>query len=361
MSGSFFTTLFQFIIAFSLLAIIHELGHYFMAKAGKIEVEEFGLGFPPRALKLFHIKETLFSLNWIPFGAFVRPKGENDPEIPGGLAAANPWKRLGMLLGGPFSNIVFGILIFALVFSVAGAPDTSRVQIMEIVSGSPAEESGLLAGDTILSVAGVPIQSMAQVSENIRLYLGKQVKVVILRDGEETSFIVMPRENPPEGQGPLGVIMGNPVMKPSIFEAIPLAANTAFEQARQLFTLPLKLIQGQITSDQARLVSPKGLFDIYSQVRTQQSSAETSTPGLAVMNILWFFGIISVALGLTNLLPIPALDGGRIIFIIPELMLRKRVPAKYENAVHMIGFTFLLALMAFLFLQDFINPVVLPK
>ena len=361
MNLSFLPTLLQFIIAFSVIAIIHELGHYLMAKAGKIEVEEFGLGFPPRAVKMFKFRETLFSLNWIPFGAFVRPKGENDPEVPGGLAAANPWQRLGMLLGGPFANIAFGILLFAFVFSQIGAPDTSRVQIMDTNPGSPAQLSGLMAGDQILSVAGEPVKSMAQVSEIVRLHLEEEISLTILRDGSEKTLLVVPRKNPPEGEGPLGVMMGNPVIKPGFIQAIPLAASTALEQARQLFTLPLKLIQGQVTSDQARLVSPKGLFDIYSQVRTQQSGAEAAAPGLAVMNILWFFGIISVALGLTNLLPIPALDGGRIIFVLPELVAKKRVPAKYENMVHMIGYTFLLALMAFLFLQDFINPVVLPK
>jgi regulator of sigma E protease len=361
MNSSFLFTLVQFIVAFSVIAIIHELGHYLMAKSGKIEVEEFGLGFPPRAVKLFHFKETLFSLNWIPFGAFVRPKGENDPEIPGGLAAASPWKRLGMLLGGPFANILFGILIFAFVFSQVGAPDTSRIQISEINPGSPAEQSGLLSGDLILSVAGLPVTSMSSVSDTVRLHLGEEIAIIVLREGSETTIRITPRKDPPEGEGPLGVVMGNPVIKPGFFQSIPLAASTAFEQAKQLFTLPLKLIQGQVTSEQARLVSPKGLFDIYSQVRNQQSSVESSSPGLAVVNILWFFGIISVALGLTNLLPIPALDGGRILFVIPELIAGKRVPAKYENAVHMVGFTFLLALMAFLFLQDFINPVVLPK
>jgi regulator of sigma E protease len=361
MNSSFLFTLVQFIVAFSVIAIVHELGHYLMAKAGKIEVEEFGLGFPPRAVKMFQFKETMFSLNWIPFGAFVRPKGENDPEVPGGLAAANPWKRLGMLLGGPFSNILFGILLFAIVFSQAGAPDTSRIQISEISPGSPAEQSGLRQGDLILSVAGVPVKSMTGVSDTVRLHLGEEIAVVILRDGNNATVLITPRKDPPEGQGPLGVVMGNPVIKPGFIQAIPLAASTAFEQARQLFTLPIKLIQGQVTSEQARLVSPKGLFDIYSQVRNQQSTVESASPGLAVINILWFFGIISVALGLTNLLPIPALDGGRILFVIPELIAGKRVPAKYENAVHMVGFTFLLALMAFLFLQDFINPVVLPK
>jgi regulator of sigma E protease len=360
MNLSFVPTLLQFIIAFSVIAIIHELGHFTMAKAGKVEVEEFGLGLPPRALKMFKVRETLFSLNWIPFGAFVRPKGENDPTIPGGLAAANPWNRLVMLLGGPFANIAFGILIFAFVFSQIGAPDTSRVLITQTSPGSPAELSGMKGGDILQSVSGKPIQSMSSASETIRQHLGEETTIVVLRNGKPVSIQVTPRKNPPEGEGPLGVVMGNPILKLNFLQAIPLAGSTAFDQAKQLVTLPVKLIQGQVTSDQARLVSPKGLFDIYSQVRTEQASVET-TPGLAIMNILWFFGIISVALGLTNLLPIPALDGGRIIFIIPELILRKRVPAKYENAVHMIGYTFLLGLMAFLFLQDFINPVVLPK
>ncbi len=185
MNSSFLFTLVQFIVAFSVIAIVHELGHYLMAKAGKIEVEEFGLGFPPRAVKIFQFKETMFSLNWIPFGAFVRPKGENDPEVPGGLAAANPWKRLGMLLGGPTANILFGILIFAFVFSQAGAPDTSRIQISEISPGSPAEQSGLRQGDLILSVAGVPVNSMTGVSDTVRLHLGEEIAVVVLRDENE--------------------------------------------------------------------------------------------------------------------------------------------------------------------------------
>lgn len=205
MNSSFLFTLVQFIVAFSVIAIIHELGHYLMAKSGKIEVEEFGLGFPPRAVKLFHFKETLFSLNWIPFGAFVRPKGENDPEVPGGLAAASPWKRLGMLLGGPFANILFGILIFAFVFSQVGAPDTSRIQISEISPGSPAEQSGLLSGDLILSVAGVPVTSMSSVSDTVHLHLGEEIAIIVLREGSETAIRITPGKIPPKGRGLLAL------------------------------------------------------------------------------------------------------------------------------------------------------------
>src|SRR5512146_396383 len=111
----------EFVIAFGLLVFLHELGHYLMSKLFHIQVEEFGFGFPPRLVKLFQFHETEFTLNWIPFGAFVRPKGENDPTVPGGLAAASPWARLVVLFGGPLMNLITGALLFSLIFSTIGA------------------------------------------------------------------------------------------------------------------------------------------------------------------------------------------------------------------------------------------------
>jgi regulator of sigma E protease len=109
-----------------------------------------------------------------------------------------------------------------------------------------------------------------------------------------------------------------------------------------------------------RLVSPKGIYDIYSQVRTSEEASGVDQK-TEVLNILWFFGIISVSLGYTNLLPIPALDGGRILFLLPELITGKKIPQKFENMVNLIGFTILIVLMVFVFIQDFTNPIVLPK
>ena len=122
----------------------------------------------------------------------------------------------------------------------------------------------------------------------------------------------------------------------------------------------MMLIRGQVQSADMRLLSPKGIYDVYSQVRAEERQSEQSQPELAFLNIAWFFGIISTALGFTNLLPIPALDGGRMLFIIPEIITGKRVPAKYENMVHFIGYTALLLLMGYVFYQDFVNPIVLP-
>jgi regulator of sigma E protease len=353
-------TILEFVIAFSLLAFFHEFGHFLFAKLFKIEVEEFGMGYPPRMVKLFKVKETLFSLNWIPFGAFVKPKGENDPKIEGGLAAAKPWKRLLVLLGGPLMNIFIGILIFTFIFTSLGAPDTKTVQVVQINANTPAEQAGMQVGDIIKSVDGIPITELSQLSTYVHTKLGQEITLTLIRNNQEQTLKIIPRANPPEGEGPLGIAMSNPNKPINWFQSIPQAFSWTGETFKQLITLPIRLIRGEIPASQARLVSPIGLYSIYSQSRASQAAAEAKQPSLAVLDIFWFFGNISVLLGLTNLLPIPALDGGHIIFVLPELIFKKRVPAKYENMVHTIGYFLLLALMAYLFIQDIIHPIVLP-
>src|SRR5512135_20855 len=112
--------LFTFILGIAVLIFIHELGHFLAARLLGVEVEEFGIGFPPRAVKLFEHKGTVYSLNWIPLGGFVRPKGENDPDVPGGLAAASPWVRLGVLFAGPFMNLIAGVVLGVMLFYSMG-------------------------------------------------------------------------------------------------------------------------------------------------------------------------------------------------------------------------------------------------
>ena len=124
--------------------------------------------------------------------------------------------------------------------------------------------------------------------------------------------------------------------------------------------MPVRLIMGSVSADETRFVGPKGMYDIYSQAReTDQENAGSSTPA-ATVNTLWLLANISLALGVTNLLPFPALDGGRILFLLPELLFRKRIPANYENMVNLVGFALLLLLMVVVTAQDIINPIVLP-
>src|SRR5512135_3581687 len=132
-----------FIAVFAGVVFIHEFGHFLVSRLLRVEVEEFGFGLPPRALRLFHWKGTDFTLNWLPIGGFVRPKGENDPNVPGGLAAASPWTRLAVLFAGPTMNLLLGVVVFSLLFFQMGVPDYSKVQIGDVLSGSPAAQAGL--------------------------------------------------------------------------------------------------------------------------------------------------------------------------------------------------------------------------
>jgi regulator of sigma E protease len=354
-------SLIEFVIALSVLLGMHDLGHFLVGKLFKIEAEEFGFGYPPKLLKLFTLGGTDFTLNLIPFGAFVRFKGENDPDVPGGLAFANKWQRLGTLVAGAAMNLLTGILLFTFVISSTGMPQTKIISIASVDSGSPAAQAGILPGDIIKSVNAIEITAMVKVSEIIQKNLDIPVSMELLRNNAVLKTEVTPRSNPPEGQGPLGIVMQNPVKKVGFFMAIPSGIQLAFEQGKQLLSMPLMLIRGQLKTQDMRLLSPKGIYDVYSQVRADERQAEQGQPELALLNIAWFFGIISVALGFTQLLPIPALDGGRIFFIIPEILTGKRVPAKYENMIHFIGYSALLLLMGYVFYQDFVNPIVLPK
>src|SRR5574341_1592255 len=142
-----------FVAVFAGVVFIHELGHFLVARLLKVEVEEFGFGLPPRILTLFRWKGTEFTLNWLPVGGFVRPKGENDPNVPGGLAAANPWTRLGVLFAGPFMNLLLGVAVFALLFFQVGVPDYTQVQIDGVLPNSPAAQAGI---QVITAVLGAP-------------------------------------------------------------------------------------------------------------------------------------------------------------------------------------------------------------
>ena len=160
----------------------------------------------------------------------------------------------------------------------------------------------------------------------------------------------------------MGIMMSYPVKDISWFEALPYAVQMTVEQTKQLVLMPAQLIKGQIAPEEARLVGPKGIYDMFSQAKEMdQEIAETypedTTNGL---NTLYLFAILSVAIGLTNLLPIPALDGGRILFLIPEFLFKKRVPPEYENIIHLIGFSAMIILLFYVTFQDIFNPIVLP-
>ena len=194
----------EFIFGIAVLIFVHELGHFIAARLLKVEVEEFGFGFPPRITKLFEHKGTAFTLNWIPLGGFVRPKGENDPSIEGGLAAASPWVRLGVLFAGPVMNLLTGVILGILLFYTLGDRVLDKVLVQSTVPGSPAAEAGLQAGDLFISANGQAIDSVEKLQTIVSENVGKTISFVLQRGSQNLTVQIMPRTDPPEGTGPVG-------------------------------------------------------------------------------------------------------------------------------------------------------------
>lgn len=354
--------LLQFILGLAALIFLHEFGHFLAARLLKVEVEEFGIGFPPRLLgvgldkdgnrRWFGVKppadidpqSMILSLNWIPLGGFVRPKGENDPSIPGGLAAANPWVRLGVLFAGPLMNLLVGVVLATALFYHYGEPIPDKVLVREVAPGSPAEKAGLQPDDLFLTIDGQTIDSVTVLQNLTAQHLDQPVEIKVQRGDQVITVSLVPRSQPPNGEGPMGVMLDNPVRPISLAKSAEYGVQASYENVRGLLLLPVRVLQGAAAPQEGRLVGYKGMYDIYQKVN----------------NPLWFFMAISLSLGVMNLLPIPALDGGRIALTLPEILIRRRVPADYENAIHMIGFVVLLLLLVYINMQDFLNPIHLP-
>lgn len=333
----------EFVFGLAALIIVHEFGHYLAARMLKIEVEEFGIGIPPRLATMFKYKGTNFTLNAIPLGGFVRPKGENDPQVLGGLAAAGPWTRLGVFFAGPVMNLVTGILLGILFFYTLGDPILNIVRIEAVSAASPAEAAGLLPGDVLVSINGETIDSTTKVVELIAGAEGQPVELVYTRNGQNFNLTLTPRFPAPE-DGAIGIQMGHPTQPVSLGVATVRGATLAYQSGAALLSIPFRIFSGEAAPEETRLVGYKGMFDIYQQIP----------------NGLYFFMAISISLGILNLLPFPALDGGRIFLTLPEIIFRRRIPAQYENALHLIGFALLILVLIYVNVQDFVNPLQLP-
>jgi regulator of sigma E protease len=216
-----------FILAFGGMVLIHEFGHFIAARMSGIEVDEFGIGLPtPGAVTLFKWKGTRFTLNWLPLGGFVRPKGENDPNVPGGLAAASPWKRLFVLVSGPMMNLLTAVVIYAIIFNMVGVPDTSRVLVDTISSDSPAAAAGFKSGDVFVSGNGQPIANYDQLRVIVDENAGKPVNFLVERDGKQVALTATPLMNETEKRVMIGVGLSVPFKQTSSWvETLGLGAR----------------------------------------------------------------------------------------------------------------------------------------
>jgi regulator of sigma E protease len=337
---------------FGMLLFIHETGHFIMARLCRVKVEEFGFGFPPRLKKLFTWQGTDITLNWIPFGAFVRPLGEDDPAVPGGLAAASKRVRVAVLIGGVLANLLVATAAYTADFKIS-YPD--GVTVESVVADTPAQLAGLASGDRILAMDGVPAQNQQQVINFIYDHLGKEVTLRLQRAGKEVDALVIPRATWPAGQGPSGMVIGMAYSsRHSWLEAFGKGLATMGDQVKLILQLPATILRGTFNAASDRPVGPVGILDVTEQV-----------VGAARLNNQWtiilgWIGMINLALAIGNILPIPALDGGRLVFVILEAIRGKRVDPMKERLVHAYTLLALLGLMLFVTYLDFFFPV-LPR
>jgi regulator of sigma E protease len=332
-------TALYFVAAIAILILIHEFGHYIAAKLVGIPVQEFGIGFPPRALTLFKFKETEFTLNWIPLGGFIRPtERPGDEEIPDELFAAAPWKRIVVYLAGPLANLLAAIVILAGVLYSSGS-DLEHIVITDVVPGSPAAEVDMEPGDYLLAVNDTPVETGNQLTTEINENRGVETKLTLLRDETEFSVVIVPRVDHPADEGPMGIGLIEPA--------------TVWNSIAGSFELIGYHIQ-MITSTTVRFVGFKGMYDTF-DAAVELDAVQQDIPDGA--NTLMFMVSISISLALVNLIPVPLFDGGKILLAIPEMLTSKRVPLNLHYALNLIGLVLVVGLMFYINLQDFINPV----
>jgi regulator of sigma E protease len=359
-------TLVIFFLALSAMIFVHELGHFIAARWAKIEVEEFGFGLPSyKIATLFRWQGTEFTIHALPLGGFVRPKGENDPNVLGGYGAAGPWKRLMVLIAGPLMNLLTAVIVFTALIAYEGIPVPGSVKIDSVAENSPARQADIRPGDILVSINGADVTDIQPAIEIIRENLDSPVELVISRGGELITVTATPLSSRTAQEGALGIGLTYPTRPATFLESLAGGATITGLQAATIVYLPIALVQGVIAPDQARLIGFKGIYDLFNysvqeDVTSRQEVAVQSSGGGGAPKptnfTLNLIGLLSVSLGVFNLFPIPALDGGRILFTLPEILFKKRIPTEWENMVNGIAMLLLIGLMLFVNIMDFVNP-----
>lgn len=338
------------------MVFVHELGHFVLAKRAGIKVEEFGFGYPPR---LFGIKrgETTYSVNIIPLGGFTKMLGEEDPTDARSFARATKLWRTAILAAGSLMNIFLAVILFSGAF-MAGwpTPVASEVRISQVLAGSPADLAGFKTGDTILEINGQPVTTSSWLRPATEANKGQEITVLVRRDGVELPLSVTPRTQWPANEGPLGIAAMNyptkvePVSWP-LLESLRLGLTHTIEVIVFTLYLPVLLIKGALPLELARPVGPIGIYQI-----TSQAAIETVSSGW-LFPLLNVAGLLSASLGIANLLPIPGLDGGRLIFVFLEAIRRKRISPEREGLIHFVGLAVLLSFVVVVSYFDILSPV----
>lgn len=327
------------VLGISLLIVIHEAGHFAVARAFGMKVERFSVGFGP-VLASFKRGGTEFAVSALPLGGYVKitgmaPGEDVDPKDPTLYSNQASWRRFLAILAGPALNYVAAVLLGAALLLGPGlrAPDPAAV-VGRIVAGTPAEQAGLRDGDRVLSVAGRPVASWDEMVRALQAHPGQEIAVEVGRGAGDAAQRLTLRLTPRDegGVGRAGFEQHTlPVKAAGAGAALADAFHRTNEIAWSQVAVFGKLFSG---AKGTKLSGPIGIV--------QQLLRAAREGPVAFVNLLW---IISVVLAVLNLFPIPALDGGRLVFLAYEVVTRRRVDARVENAVHLVGFVALIALL----------------
>ncbi len=334
-----------FVLMITGLVLAHEAAHFVTARLFGVQVLEFGVGFPPR-IGAVRWGETIYSVNWLPLGGFVRLLGEEDPEDPRSLAAQARWKRFVVIVSGAVANLLLPVLLFAVAYAVPHEESAARAVIAEVVPGAPAEAAGLQTGDVIFEVGGRNAKNVAETGRLVRLQQGRETEFVVKRGDEGlVTVVVEPRWAPPAGQGPTGIRIAAQYPFTDTIALPPWeAAGAGLRATVDSMVLFRNEVIGWVKgSGGPALAGPVGIA---------QTTGEVAREG-GISPLFSLAAVLSINLGVLNLLPLPMLDGGRLSFLLIEIARRgRRVAPEREALVHLAGFAVFIGLAVVITFAD---------
>lgn len=385
------TTIVLFIIILGILVFVHEMGHFIVAKKAGMGIEEFGIGFPPRIfgvqrinnkdkkeedIKKFNEKwrlikgggipkeisgskgNTIYSLNWIPIGGFVKIKGEQGDKLEekDSFSSKKIWKRALVLFAGVGMNFIMAFVIIAIGFSI-GLPSViddelpsianikdQRIQIVDVEKETPAEKADLKMGDIIVTVDSQKLLTTDDFKNYTKSHLDKEITIIVLRGNEELEKVVVPKDLYDKNEGVVGVWLAKTgIVSYPWYYSIWMGAKTTVFITWQILVAIYDIFKNLVTSQPvgADIAGPVGIAVLTGQVAK-----------MGFIYILQFVALLSINLAIINLVPFPALDGSRLLFLAIEKIRRKPLNQKIEAAIHNIGFLVLIGLILLVTFKD---------
>lgn len=354
---SFLTTVLAIVVVFGTVIFVHEFGHFIVAKKSGVKVDEFAFGFGPKMFS-FQFGETLYSVNWIPLGGYNKFQGEVTENYSGPVLEgegsqqsssrdqsrdfmAQPWtQRILIALAGPFMNYVMAFMLFVGMLVIWGEPfQTNKTEVGEVMAGMPAEAAGLKPGDHVLSVEGETTEDFISVATRISRRPGLSTTLAVSRDGQQRYVTVVPIDD--NGRGMIGIRPADPKT-----DHRPINFSSALKKgAWQCWNISAGTIYYLYLS-----VTERRKPDLAGPIGITREIARSAQRGME--DLIYLVAMISVAIGLFNLFPIPLLDGGHVVYYLVEGIQRRPVSEKFMSKFNMVGLALLLSLLVFATFSD---------